>query len=550
MRVAHLLLGTLVERDEADRSGRETPGVDQVTGPLGQHPGLAGTGRRDDPGGPPGVRDGRQLVGREVGSRRIRSDDGESTVVDLDLVHDADSVDLAVIADRSGGEPDRMTVRRHDVARRAAPRLHDRRAGLDGAIDQRPTAGRRVACVDGVRPHELVKIVELERVSDSHLVGQAILRRTGWFVELGRQLDHEPGRGVRSRTQQLDGGSGVRDCSPIDRDPRRAVPLGGCRSAGADDDIATERRRASPDGHVGATAPLGPVTRSGGRERRERRGLRGVPVGRLGGLLVGSVDQDLFALVVGPTLLHICGTLMLPAAVDAADHDADPTDGVRARPRARRPARSCGDGVWSRCGGDTKRSGRCDQPRRQPRPDSGDDGEYGFVADESSDGRGDERSGHAGVCSSVERTGERPALIRVGEHVDEVQPRRHAQARRGAHRDRRRKQHAPPSGGERHQTHRRAQRAQHQPGRRGSIRTHPTDPDLRRDDQGHREHEHESGDEDGHPGHRRSKQDREQSERQRRQPEHAERRRHHHAPELTGRPLRYPEVRPNRTATP
>ena len=79
---AHLLLGPLVERDEADRARRQPPPDEQVARPLGEHAGLAGTGRGDDAGCAAGVHDGCELVGSEVGARSVGQRGRERPVLD------------------------------------------------------------------------------------------------------------------------------------------------------------------------------------------------------------------------------------------------------------------------------------------------------------------------------------------------------------------------------------------------------------------------------------------------------------------------------------
>ena len=96
VRDAHLLLGPLVERHEADRGRRELPVRQQVASALGEHPGLARPGRRDDPGRPTGVGDGGELIGREIGRGGVRAERGQRPVLEREPVHDDPTVERSV----------------------------------------------------------------------------------------------------------------------------------------------------------------------------------------------------------------------------------------------------------------------------------------------------------------------------------------------------------------------------------------------------------------------------------------------------------------------
>ncbi len=62
----HLLTGSHVERDQAHGARVDAEVGDQMTGPLGEDPGLARSGRRDDARPATTMGDRRQLVGREL----------------------------------------------------------------------------------------------------------------------------------------------------------------------------------------------------------------------------------------------------------------------------------------------------------------------------------------------------------------------------------------------------------------------------------------------------------------------------------------------------
>jgi hypothetical protein len=92
---AHLLLGALVEGDEAHRRRRQVPVLEQVAGAFGEHPGLAGTGGGDDPRRPGVVGDGGQLVRGEVGVGAVVGPERLQRAVG-----DGDAVDHGRTADR------------------------------------------------------------------------------------------------------------------------------------------------------------------------------------------------------------------------------------------------------------------------------------------------------------------------------------------------------------------------------------------------------------------------------------------------------------------
>ena len=147
----HLFSGSYVERQQADRARVDTAVSDQVTGPLGEHSGLARTGRRDDPGSSAAVGDGGELVGCELGGGGLITqrceraspevgdrDDGGAVVVDHGPV------------ERAGVAPARPRIG-HDIAFAVA------RAGAGGHrhVDRVDGGLRWVAGIDGMTEYEV-----------------------------------------------------------------------------------------------------------------------------------------------------------------------------------------------------------------------------------------------------------------------------------------------------------------------------------------------------------------------------------------------------------
>ncbi len=115
---AHLLLRPLVERHQADRAAGNAPALQQVPGALGEHPGLARSGRRDDPRRAAVVGDRGELVGRKVGAGGVvRVERREAAVLDAHPGHDRATVDRRVEARGSAVEPGPPTIGEQDIAR-------------------------------------------------------------------------------------------------------------------------------------------------------------------------------------------------------------------------------------------------------------------------------------------------------------------------------------------------------------------------------------------------------------------------------------------------
>ena len=129
--LAHLLLRPLVERDQADRRGRQVPLREQVAGPFGEHAGLARTGRSDDPRRTAGVGDRGELVGREVGDRRVAGGNLAGAVFERNDVHHRHAVDRR----RRSGQ----------VRRRARPTVPSARTTSPSARSPDPVSGGDLA---------------------------------------------------------------------------------------------------------------------------------------------------------------------------------------------------------------------------------------------------------------------------------------------------------------------------------------------------------------------------------------------------------------------
>ncbi len=147
---AHLVGGAAVEghRGQADRL--PAPVDDEVAQPLGEHPGLARTGRGDDPCRADSVADRGELVRRQIGLGRSVAGDGERARVDRLTVHHGDASELVGVERLSRASVDvgGCAVRQGDVRRTAWRRTDP--LGLAGPPPDR-VAGAQVPVV---HPHQ------------------------------------------------------------------------------------------------------------------------------------------------------------------------------------------------------------------------------------------------------------------------------------------------------------------------------------------------------------------------------------------------------------
>ena len=201
MRDAHLLLGPLVERHEADGGRRELPVRQQVTSALGEHPGLARSGRCDDPRRPTDVSDGSQLIGSEVGRGGVRAERGQRPVLEREPVHDDPTVERRREPERPPVEPGLVAARENDIGNAPGGGTQ-----LDRPAGQGPVAGVGPATIDAVRPDEVVQLVQLEREPRPDLVGGPAFHLARRLFELGLQLDDHPLPRRAARTHPFDRG--------------------------------------------------------------------------------------------------------------------------------------------------------------------------------------------------------------------------------------------------------------------------------------------------------------------------------------------------------
>ena len=153
----HLLLGLLVVGDGQERLPLEPAVDDQVAQALGEHPGLARSRRRDDPGRAGAVGDGGQLVGSEVGGRgHVGGDERQAPELDRVGVHDAGAVHDTERRPRAAVDPRRPAVGQHDVGRAVRGAVGAQPLGLAGP----PPDRLAVAGVVGVGPDEEVQPVD------------------------------------------------------------------------------------------------------------------------------------------------------------------------------------------------------------------------------------------------------------------------------------------------------------------------------------------------------------------------------------------------------
>ena len=242
--LAHLLLCPLVEGDEADGRRRQPPDLQQLPGPLGEHPRLAGSGGRDDPRCAAAVCNGGQLIWGQLGGRRaVHVGGGEWTqraVFDCHPVQHRRAVDRFGEADRPTVEPRGSPVGEHDVA---ATVVGWSSAEGKRVLQQRPPTGPGVVAVGA---HEQADPLAPEAERRSQLMRLALLALR--FVELHRrrvvELEHGSRAGARQRFELV--GDRVR---PIQRDrhARCIAPVLRCRIARPDDDVAPEHHRPAPD---------------------------------------------------------------------------------------------------------------------------------------------------------------------------------------------------------------------------------------------------------------------------------------------------------------
>ena len=152
---AHLLLGALVERHQAHRTGGQSPLRQQMSGALGQHPGLARTGRGDHARRAARMGDRGQLIGGQIGARRVRRERQQPTVLDGNAMHHGDTVDRLGVPDRPTIEPHDRPVGKHHVAGVGLCQC----AGAEGdrSSAHRPDRVIGPTGVDGVRPHQVMK---------------------------------------------------------------------------------------------------------------------------------------------------------------------------------------------------------------------------------------------------------------------------------------------------------------------------------------------------------------------------------------------------------
>ena len=153
----HLQLGLLVVGDGEHRR-RLVPAVDvEVAETLGEHPGLARPGRRDDPRRAGEVADGGELVGGQVGvGRDERRHDGEAADVDgLAVDHRLGQRQRGA---RPAVDPCRATVGQRDVGRPVG--RGDGGVVEPSGLDAPPPHGVADAGVVRVGPRQEVEAVE------------------------------------------------------------------------------------------------------------------------------------------------------------------------------------------------------------------------------------------------------------------------------------------------------------------------------------------------------------------------------------------------------
>ena len=136
-----------------------------------------------------------------------------------------------------------------------------------------------IACVDGVRPHEMVQLVTVERESRTQLVrGPALDGRRRGVID---QFDHDAMPFEGGRSQTLDGGQGLAHGCRVDADPFASTPVGRRIAASGDDDVAPQQVRTSPERVRRAREPGGVAARLLHRSRRRPdRDVPRQPVGR------------------------------------------------------------------------------------------------------------------------------------------------------------------------------------------------------------------------------------------------------------------------------
>ena len=183
----HLVRRPLVVGHQAEGPGGQVLLAEQVPGPFGERPGLARAGRGDDPAGPAPMGDRGELVGRQVGGRRLEAERLRAALLQVqgrDQRHAGSAGQLHV--QRPAVAPGVPTVGQGHVGGRrwCRPPGQCPRAGSE-------RRRRRVPQVDGVGPDQVDELVHQEGV-----VGGEGPRLGGFHLgrplrEVGGQLDHE-----------------------------------------------------------------------------------------------------------------------------------------------------------------------------------------------------------------------------------------------------------------------------------------------------------------------------------------------------------------------
>ena len=218
---------------------------------FGQHPRLARARGRDDPGDAADVGDGRQLVGGQRGVAVVRRRSVEPAVLELDGMHDVDTVDRRAVSNGAAVDPDRTTVRCDDVAEPVT--VDDLGARGARPVDRLPStrpAGPARADVDRVRVDEVAELVDLEGVTDPERVRFSLARLVVHVVEIDGERDDDTTAPVRGVSEALDGRGRRLQRRDVDLDAIAAVPVARRRLVGVDDDVPTELGRTTPDRDV------------------------------------------------------------------------------------------------------------------------------------------------------------------------------------------------------------------------------------------------------------------------------------------------------------